>query len=47
MPKNPFAARLSDETMRRIEQLAEVLELSKTAVVEMAIRALAKLHKIK
>jgi predicted transcriptional regulator len=47
MPKNPFAARLSDETIRRIDQLAQVLEISKTLVVETAIRNLARIHKIK
>jgi hypothetical protein len=47
MPKNPMAMRLSDEGIRLIERLAKVLGISKTAVVEMAVRALARSQNIK
>ena len=47
MPKNPFAARLNDDTIRRLEQLAAALNKSKTAVIEIAVEALERTHKIK
>jgi predicted transcriptional regulator len=46
MPKNPIAMRLSDDAVRLLERLAKALGLSKTAVVELALRALARSQKI-
>ena len=46
MPKIPIALRLSDEAIRLLDALSDTLGLTKTAVVELAIRMLAKAHKI-
>ncbi len=41
-PKRPTSVRLSDEAQRIRDELAEHLGVNKTAVLEMAIRELAK-----
>lgn len=45
-PKSPTSIRLSDEAERLRDALADHLGVSKTAVLELAIRELAKKNKI-
>ena len=40
--KHPFSLRLSPEALHLIDQLADHLGLSKTSVVEMAVRQLGR-----
>jgi hypothetical protein len=47
MPTPPTSMRLSDEALRLIGKLETFLGLTRTAVVESAIRAFARFHKIK
>jgi len=46
MDRNPTSYRLSTTALRLICRLAETLGLSQTAVVEMAVRELAKRNNI-
>jgi hypothetical protein len=46
MERKPTSFRLSTTAMRLIVLLAESLGLSQTAVIEMAVRELAKRNKI-
>lgn len=46
MPKISVAYRLSPESLKRIEALCAKLELSKTAVLERALRELARREKV-
>jgi hypothetical protein len=47
MPKTPIAMRLSDEAIRLIEKLSRLLGVSKTAIVEQAVRAMARANNIR
>lgn len=42
MPKNPTSFRLSDECLRLIARLSENLGINQTAVIEQAVRRLAR-----
>jgi hypothetical protein len=42
MPKNPTSFRLSDECLRLVARLSETLGINQTAVVEQAVRKLAR-----
>jgi hypothetical protein len=42
MPKNPTSFRLSDECLRLIARLSETLGINQTAVIEQAVRKLAR-----
>lgn len=46
MWKAPTSIRLSDEAKRLIALVAEKLALSKTAIVELAVRDFAKRNKV-
>jgi antitoxin component of RelBE/YafQ-DinJ toxin-antitoxin module len=45
--RNPVSIRLSEDALSLIQQLVESLGVTRTAVVEMSVRALAREHKIK
>jgi predicted transcriptional regulator len=47
MAKTPVALRLSDEAVRLLDRLSRTLGVSKTAIVEQAIRAFARASNIK
>ncbi len=47
MKAQPTSIRLSDDAKRLIALLAQQLGVSQTAVIELAIRALAKREKLK
>lgn len=47
MPKQPFHTRLSEEALRLLKTLAEQKGISQTAVIELAVRELAKKEKVK
>ena len=42
MAKNPTSFRLSDEALRLIARLSETLGINQTAVIEQAVRKLAR-----
>lgn len=46
-PKQPTSVRLSDEAEKLRDALVQELGVSKTAVLELAIRELAKKHGLK